>query len=600
MWSTVEFGGRAKYLVSFISGEKTDIYGHGTHIAGIIGGNTYGVAKKTDIYGVKVLDKKNEGMVDGFIKGLDYVATHQAKMRKQGKCKKGVVINMSISTPPSKILNDAVTKLINKNVFLAVSAGNAGILASKRSPAQGSIACVVGGTNENDKLYSDPARGLSSNYGKRVDIFAPGQDILSAASNAATGGGDSPGYMSGTSQAVPHVVGIAALLAAKEGLSGTKALCDRIKQLGTKDVIVNQKKNTVNLMAYNGAEDEPSNETIEQDFCDANTKEGCSPQIEKPFTVQDAVTTGEDPNACSHFKRLHIQLVTAGHIVAGTWDYVNINFGKENTLLAKSPARKEVDEVDIDPRKGFGATDGKIRVSDIKKFTLSLSEDKKGHNPDWWRLKGITLVGTCAGSGRMAQITRFAELYKWMERSDQTDSFTGEIKIEEWQWQSEDKDTATLAVQPPGRPDACSHFKLLEAELKLGNGYFEGTWDDIELCFDGRPKCHILAREPEHGTDRTTPVNLKEIFGSEVIPAPGFRAIKVYSKTGANRSNADTDWWKYDGITLRGHCQGSPRVVEALKFANKDEWVIRKENDYRTQIASGELAANEWRWVKKD
>ncbi|KAM4059192.1 hypothetical protein HRG_007944 [Hirsutella rhossiliensis] len=281
-----------------------------------------------------------------------------------------------------------------------------------------------------------------------------------------------------------------------------------------------------------------------------------------------------------------------------TWDNIYITFGKGDTLLAKSPSGDEVDEKDVDLEKAYESPN--VRVSDVKSFKLWLDIGSDGYKPDWWKLKGVTLVGTCAGSGRLAQVTNFEDVYKWFERFEDSESYNGDIKIEDWHWQTEDAQTETLAVQPPGRPDACSHFKSLEVELKLGNGIAQGTWDDVELCLDNRPECIALATQPSSGFDGTTVVDLQKVFGSKTIPAPGFRNIKVYTQTGKEIKDSYSDWWVYDGITFRGRCAGSPRVVEATKFSTRDDWVRRKVNEHRTEIASGELAANEWRWQQKD
>lgn len=232
------FGGRAKQLISFVPGQTTDGSGHGTHVAGTIGSDIYGVAKKTRIYGVKVLNNSNGGTWSAIIKGLDYVATDS----KTRGCPRGVVVNLSVYGGTSAAMNDAARALVKKGIFLGVCAGNDNKSASDYSPANVPEVCTVGGTAPDDRRY------YYSNWGPLVDIMAPGVDVVSLKA----GGGTQK--MTGTSMATPHVVGLAAYIASKEGITGPKA-CDRIRQLATRDKLVDQSPNTVNYIAYNGVPD---------------------------------------------------------------------------------------------------------------------------------------------------------------------------------------------------------------------------------------------------------------------------------------------------------------------------------------------------------
>lgn len=164
-----EFEGRALQIKSFITGQETDGNGHGTHVAGTIGSKTYGVAKKTSIYGVKVLDNSGSGSYSAVIGGIDFVA----KDAVGRKCPKGSVANMSLGGGYSSAVNQAAASLVRSNVFLGVAAGNENKDAANTSPASEVSACTVGATDDSD------ARSYFSNYGKVVDIFAPGSNILS-------------------------------------------------------------------------------------------------------------------------------------------------------------------------------------------------------------------------------------------------------------------------------------------------------------------------------------------------------------------------------------------------------------------------------------
>ncbi|KAJ6438959.1 Cuticle-degrading protease [Purpureocillium lavendulum] len=235
--SIQDFGGRTQQVRSFVQGQDTDNNGHGTHVAGTIGSNTYGVAKAAKIYGVKVLDGEGNGSNSNIIAGMNFVV-EDAKKRE---CPKGVVVNMSLGGEYSQALNEAAAALVNAGLFLGVAAGNDNSDAGNYSPASEPSACTVGGTAVDDTRYAD------SNWGQVVDILAPGAKVTSLR----PGGGEAT--MSGTSMATPHVVGLAAYLSTLEGLTGTQALCDRIRELAIRDAIVDQPQGTVNLLAFNGA-----------------------------------------------------------------------------------------------------------------------------------------------------------------------------------------------------------------------------------------------------------------------------------------------------------------------------------------------------------
>lgn len=164
-----DFGGRASQIKSFVNGENTDGNGHGTHCAGTVGSNTYGVAKKTLIYGVKVLSNQGSGTNSGILAGMNHVVTDS----RQRNCPKGVIVNMSLGGGRSSALNQAAASIVNAGLFLAVAAGNDNTDAYNFSPASEPSACTVGATTTNDQ------RSSFSNYGSVVDIFAPGSDILS-------------------------------------------------------------------------------------------------------------------------------------------------------------------------------------------------------------------------------------------------------------------------------------------------------------------------------------------------------------------------------------------------------------------------------------
>ncbi|MFF5294282.1 S8 family serine peptidase [Paractinoplanes globisporus] len=190
-----ELRGRASYGYDFVDGDAVaqDCNGHGTHVAGTIGGTHYGVAKKVRLVAVRVLDCEGEGTLSGVIAGVDWVTAHAAKP---------AVANMSLGGGRSTTLERAVQRSINSGVTYVVAAGNENTNASAESPAALPAAITVAATDRTDR------RASFSNYGSVVDLFAPGVGIRSSVATSDT----AAATYSGTSMAAPHVAGAAALV----------------------------------------------------------------------------------------------------------------------------------------------------------------------------------------------------------------------------------------------------------------------------------------------------------------------------------------------------------------------------------------------------
>ena len=189
-----QFGTRAStgYDAITPTAPKADCNGHGTHVAGTVGGNTYGVAKGVALVGVRVLDCNGSGSNAGVIAGVNWVAAN---------AKKPAVANMSLGGGASTALDAAVNGAINAGVTFVVAAGNSNRNACNYSPARVANAITVGATTSTD------ARASYSNFGSCLDIFAPGSSITSAWYTSTT----ALSTISGTSMASPHVAGVAAL-----------------------------------------------------------------------------------------------------------------------------------------------------------------------------------------------------------------------------------------------------------------------------------------------------------------------------------------------------------------------------------------------------
>ncbi|RYP63015.1 hypothetical protein DL771_009470 [Monosporascus sp. 5C6A] len=214
-----EFQGRATLGFNAVDNVDTDENGHGSHVSGTIAGATFGVAKKADIIGVKVLGADGGGSNDGVLAGLQFVADDTAQSGRAGKA----VMNMSLGGPASRALNNAVEALARSGVVPVVAAGNEAQDAANVSPASAPNAITVGAIDQ-----TTDAIASFSNFGQDVDIFAPGVDVQSVGIRSDS---DSE-VLSGTSMASPHVAGLAAYLMSLEGLTDVTAVSDRIKELG--------------------------------------------------------------------------------------------------------------------------------------------------------------------------------------------------------------------------------------------------------------------------------------------------------------------------------------------------------------------------------
>jgi subtilisin family serine protease len=196
-----EFGGRASAIYDALAGEGVigvDCNGHGSHVAGIIGGRTFGVAKNVRLFSVRVLDCQGTGTWSNVIDGVNFVTWHSRQSAQQGV---PAVANMSLSGNTNRAADAAVRNSIRAGVTCVVAAGNGNSDASTYSPAGVVEAITVGATAQND------ARAEFSNYGSTLDLFAPGVSIPSAW----IGNDLMMATATGTSMAAPHVAGVVAL-----------------------------------------------------------------------------------------------------------------------------------------------------------------------------------------------------------------------------------------------------------------------------------------------------------------------------------------------------------------------------------------------------
>jgi subtilisin family serine protease len=226
-----QFGGRASVAYDALGGNGQDCNGHGTHVAGTVGGSTYGVAKGVSLRAVRVLDCSGSGSNSGVIAGMDYVRTnHVAKS----------VANMSLGGGYSSTVNSAATNLVNSGVFLAVASGNSNADACNYSPASASGTVTVNASTSTD------ARATYSNYGGCTDLYAPGSSITSAWYSSTT----ATNTISGTSMASPHVAGVAALYKATYGDAAASTIASWLSTNASANYITGNISGTANKLLY--------------------------------------------------------------------------------------------------------------------------------------------------------------------------------------------------------------------------------------------------------------------------------------------------------------------------------------------------------------
>jgi aqualysin 1 len=219
-------------FTAFTDGHGTnDCNGHGTHVAGTVGGVTYGVAKGVALVPVRVLDCGGSGSWSGVIAGIDWVAKN---------ANLPAVANMSLGGGASSSIDTAVDNLFRSGVTVVVAAGNSNADACRYSPARAPSAITVGATTRSD------ARANYSNFGKCLDLFAPGSAITSASIDSDT----STATFNGTSMASPHVAGVAALILAATSTATPADVTATIVGIATQGVVTSAGSGSPNRLAH--------------------------------------------------------------------------------------------------------------------------------------------------------------------------------------------------------------------------------------------------------------------------------------------------------------------------------------------------------------
>jgi aqualysin 1 len=238
-FSHTQFGGRAVTGIDEVDGGTADdCAGHGTHVAGTVGGSTIGVAHSVSLVAVRVLDCSGNGATSGVIAGVDWVTGNHVAGTP-------AVANMSLGGGAYAPLDTAVTNAINDGITFAVASGNGDFRGRRQnacnySPARVGAALTVGATDSSDNAAS------FSNYGTCVDLLAPGVQILSSWYTGDTAGA----YLDGTSMATPHVAGVAALYLQGNPGASAATVAAAITGNATSGVIANVGTGTPNRLLF--------------------------------------------------------------------------------------------------------------------------------------------------------------------------------------------------------------------------------------------------------------------------------------------------------------------------------------------------------------
>uniref|UniRef100_A0A093VAQ5 Alkaline protease 2 n=1 Tax=Talaromyces marneffei PM1 TaxID=1077442 RepID=A0A093VAQ5_TALMA len=300
----VDFEGRASWGKTIPTGdEDVDGNGHGTHCSGTIAGKKYGVAKKANVYAVKVLKSNGSGTMSDVVQGVEWAATQHIKKvkdAKAGKAKgfKGSAANMSLGGGKSVTLDKAVNAAVDAGIHFAVAAGNDNADSCNYSPAAAEKAVTVGASTLADE------RAYFSNYGKCNDIFAPGLNILSTW----IGSKYAVNTISGTSMASPHVAGLLAYFLSLQPASDSafavaeitpKKMKENLIAIGTQGALTDVPSDTTNILAWNGGGSANYTEIVAQGGYKIKT---VSDQVDELIIKAQEVVNGELGAIYSHIK----------------------------------------------------------------------------------------------------------------------------------------------------------------------------------------------------------------------------------------------------------------------------------------------------------
>jgi hypothetical protein len=218
-YTHTEFGGRASFGFDAFGGDGSDCRGHGTHVAGTVGGRTYGVAKEARLVSVRVLDCAGSGTTAGVIAGLDWTIANAVRP---------AVVNMSLSGDADDALDAAVRRTVASGIAVSVAAGNQSRDACSFSPSRVTEAITTGATDNADR------KPYFSNWGPCIDWYAPGEGIVSAHIND----DNATAPLNGTSMSAPQSTGVVAIYLAAHPTATPSQIAAALAAETTKGVVI--------------------------------------------------------------------------------------------------------------------------------------------------------------------------------------------------------------------------------------------------------------------------------------------------------------------------------------------------------------------------
>jgi hypothetical protein len=277
-----DFEGRIQPGVSYASDTVEDCNGHGTHVAGIAAGSTYGVAKGANIIPVKVLNCANVGSFFDVVNAINWVIEHHDSSNV-------AVMNLSFVTERNDSLNNLIARAYADNIIVVVGAGNNTADVANYSPASEPTALTVAGAT----IGTSSGNGIlpASNYGSLVDLYAPSSYITSAWIGSSTASRS----RSGTSQAAPFVAGVAALAIQQYPTMSAEDIINLIVDSATDDAMSSVPSDTVNKLVYsllnNEIEIPPATTTTTTELTTTTTSTTTIPSTTTTTTILEIITT---------------------------------------------------------------------------------------------------------------------------------------------------------------------------------------------------------------------------------------------------------------------------------------------------------------------
>ncbi|KAF4582097.1 heat-labile enterotoxin IIB, A chain [Ophiocordyceps camponoti-floridani] len=288
-------------------------------------------------------------------------------------------------------------------------------------------------------------------------------------------------------------------------------------------------------------------------------------------------TGGLPRTACSRLRKIRFILDMADEYGAGTYDEISARVGPSSSFIVAdephTPSRG--DSIQLEPSMKDVFPSETVAVNEIGRISIS-ARRVNVFGDDWWKIKGVRLVGQCSDSLTTIQLDKFASLNRQVQGGSEwqtrTEVWAGPVWPEDW-----------------NVANYCTHLERVEVQVQLGSSLAAGTWDDIVVQV-GRQELTMM-KQPSAGTDSRMRVDLKQAFGTLDGVIPVTRPIK-FSVFSVPDGRAIGDSWKLRGITFRARCQRSDKGYKVDKYAGVNVWRLRDEG--KQGHFSGKISLSDW------